>query len=142
MLLGEYQHSLDDKGRLTVPARIREDLGDSFIITRGPDGCLFAYPRGQWAVLEEKVKSLPAEDPEVLAFIRLFFSKAVEVEVDKQGRVGLPQHLRTYAQIDRDVFINGVSTRVEIWSAERWAEYAGQAEPAYPQMARKVGLIV
>ncbi|MGE5550676.1 MAG: division/cell wall cluster transcriptional repressor MraZ [Bacteroidota bacterium] len=140
MFTGEFQHALDDKGRITVPAKFREGLGEGFVITRGLDRCLFAYPRSEWAGLEEKVKTLPTAQTEVRAFLRLLFSGAVEAEVDKQGRVGLPQSLRTYAGIDRDVVIIGVSNRVEIWGAEVWQQYASKAEASFSEMAENVGL--
>ncbi|MGE5598237.1 MAG: division/cell wall cluster transcriptional repressor MraZ [Bacteroidota bacterium] len=140
MFAGEFQHALDDKGRVTIPAKFREGLGEGFMITRGLDRCLFAYPREEWARLEEKVKTLPTAQTEVRAFVRLLFSGAVEAEVDKQGRVGLPQHLRTYAGIERDAVIIGVSNRVEIWSAEIWASYAEKAEASFSEMAENVGL--
>ena len=136
--MGEFQHALDDKGRLTVPAKFREGLGEDFVITRGLDRCLFAYPRTAWNALEERVKSLPTEQPEVRAFVRLLFSGAVVAELDKQGRVGLPQQLRSYAEIDRDAVITGASTRVEIWSAGKWAEYSSKFESAYSEIAEKI----
>ena len=138
MFMGEFQHALDDKGRLTIPAKFRESLGDDFIVTRGLDRCLFVYPRSAWCALEERVKTLPTEQPEVRAFVRLLFSGAVVAEVDKQGRVGLPQHLREYAEIERDAVITGASTRVEIWSAAKWAEYASKFESAYSEIAEKI----
>jgi len=136
--MGEFQHALDDKGRLTIPARFREGLGDGFIITRGLDRCLFAYPRVAWAAIEERVRSLPTEQAEVRAFVRLLFSGAVVAEVDKQGRVGLPLHLRTYGQIEHDAVITGASTRVEIWSAKLWTEYASKFESSFSEMAEKI----
>ena len=114
MLLGEYQHSLDEKGRLIIPAKFREDLGENFVITRGLDNCLFAYPLVQWKTIEEKVKELPTSQAETRAFVRMFFSGAVEAELDKQGRIIIPQHLREHARIERDVYVIGVSTKVEI----------------------------
>ena len=104
----------------------------------GLDRCLFAYPKTAWNALEERVKSLPTEQPEVRAFVRLLFSGAVVAELDKQGRVGLPQQLRSYAEIDRDAVITGASTRVEIWSAGKWAEYSSKFESAYSEIAEKI----
>jgi MraZ protein len=138
LFTGEFQHSLDDKGRLTIPAKFREGLGQRFVVTRGLDRCLFVYPQEEWSALEERVKTLPTAQADVRAFVRLLFSGAVDTELDKQGRAGLPQNLRTYAGIDRDVIVIGVSTRVEIWSAAVWAEYAGQAEAGFSEMAEKI----
>jgi MraZ protein len=142
MLLGEYQHSLDEKGRLIIPAKFREDLGENFVITRGLDNCLFAYPLSQWKVIEEKVKELPTSQAETRAFVRMFFSGAVEAELDKQGRIIIPQQLREHARIDKDVYVIGVSTKVEIWAKEIWGDYANQAEQSYEEIAAitKIGI--
>jgi MraZ protein len=142
MLLGEYQHSLDEKGRLIIPAKFREDLGDNFVITRGLDNCLFAYPLSQWKAIEEKVKELPTSQAETRAFVRMFFSGAVEAELDKQGRIIIPQQLREHARIDKDVYVIGVSTKVEIWAKEIWGNYANQAEQSYEEIAAitKIGI--
>lgn len=136
--MGEFQHSLDEKGRLTVPAKFRDLLGEDFIITRGLDRCLFVYPRAGWSAILEKIKDLPMERPEVRGFVRLLCSGAIDAELDKQGRVGLPQHLREYAQIDRDTVVIGALNRVEIWSSAKWSEYAGQYEPAFSEIAEKI----
>ena len=97
MLLGEYNHNIDDKGRVSVPAKFREDLGISFIVTKGLDNCLFAYSKEEWTKFEEKLKSLPLTNPNARNFIRFFFSGATECEIDKQGRINIPQSLREYA---------------------------------------------
>jgi MraZ protein len=142
MLLGEYQHSLDEKGRLIIPAKFREDLGENFVITRGLDNCLFAYPLSQWKVIEDKVKELPTSQAETRAFVRMFFSGAIEAELDKQGRIIIPQQLREHARIERDVYVIGVSTKVEIWAKEIWGNYANQAEQSYEEIAAitKIGI--
>jgi mraZ protein len=142
MLLGEYQHSLDEKGRLIIPAKFREDLGENFVITRGLDNCLFAYPLSQWKIIEDKVKELPTSQAETRAFVRMFFSGAVEAELDKQGRIVIPQQLREHARIDRDVYVIGVSTKVEIWAKEIWGNYSSQAEQSYEEIAAitKIGI--
>jgi MraZ protein len=138
MFMGEYQHSLDDKGRLIVPAKFREDLGEQFIITRGLDNCLFVYPVAQWKVLEEKIKELPTAHADTRAFVRMFFSGAVEAELDKQGRVVIPQHLREHAKIDRDVYVIGISTKVEVWAKETWENYSTQAQQSYEGIAETI----
>ncbi|HOJ76804.1 MAG TPA: division/cell wall cluster transcriptional repressor MraZ [Bacillota bacterium] len=138
MFMGEYQHSIDDKGRIIIPAKFREDLGEKFIVTRGLDNCLFVYPLVQWKVLEEKIKELPTSHADTRAFVRMFFSGAVEAELDKQGRVVIPQHLREHARIERDAYVIGVSTKVEIWSKESWENYSNQAQQSYEAIAEKI----
>lgn len=138
MFMGEFQHSLDDKGRLIIPAKLREGLGERFIVTRGLDRSLFVYPLSEWQILEEKMKTLPTTQADTRAFVRMFFSGAVDCEPDKQGRISLPQHLRDHAQIQRDLYILGVSTRIEIWSREIWEEYSQKAEESYETLAEKV----
>ena len=120
MLTGQYTHSLDAKGRVNFPAKLREDLGERFIITRGLDNCLFVYSMEEWALLAAKLHELPISKSAPLN--RFFFAGAAEVEPDKQGRVLLPAHLREYAGLERDVTIAGVSNRAEIWDSARWAE--------------------
>ncbi|HYH05053.1 MAG TPA: division/cell wall cluster transcriptional repressor MraZ [Bacillota bacterium] len=138
MFMGEFQHSLDDKGRLIVPAKFREGLGEKFIVTRGLDNCLFVYPLTQWKVLEEKIKELPTSHADTRAFVRMFFSGAVEAELDKQGRIVIPQHLRDHARIERDAYIIGVSTKVEIWSKAAWEQYSSQAQQSYENIAETI----
>ncbi len=123
MFTGEYQHTLDEKGRVIIPARLREGLGENFMITRGLDRCLFIYHFDAWVKIEEKVKGLPLARSDARAFARYFFSGAAEVEIDRQGRVLIPQNLRDYAGIEKEVMIIGVSDRVEVWSEEAWKEY-------------------
>ena len=120
MLTGQYNHSLDAKGRVNFPARLREELGERFVITRGLDNCLFVYPMGEWKYLADKLHQLPISKSAALS--RFFFAGAAEVEPDKQGRVLLPAHLREYAGLERDVVIAGVSNRAEIWDSARWEQ--------------------
>lgn len=136
--MGEYQHSLDSKGRLIVPARFREGLGETFIVTRGLDHCLFAYPMSEWSIIEEKLKSLPLTQSDARAFVRFFFSGATECEMDKQGRITLPPNLREYGQLEKDVVSVGVSTRVEFWSRDRWEMYVKQASESFDAIAEKI----
>jgi len=138
MFTGEYQHTLDGKGRVIVPSRLREGLGDSFVITRGLDHCLFVYPNVEWVRLEQKMKQLPITRRDSRAFMRLFFSGAMEVEADKQGRILIPQNLREYAGIEKEVMFIGVSSRVEIWSEPAWKEYFGEADDNYEELAEKL----
>lgn len=123
MFIGEYSHSLDNKNRMIIPAKLREELGGKFIITKGLDGCLYAYPIEEWKVLEEKLKSLPLTNKDARAFVRFFFSGASEIEIDKQGRGLIPQNLLEYAGISKEIISIGVLTKVEIWSKEKWEDY-------------------
>ncbi|SHF42080.1 MraZ protein [Desulforamulus putei DSM 12395] len=138
MFMGEFQHNIDSKGRLIIPARFREGLGDRFIVTKGLDNCLFVYPLQEWAEVEQKLKSLPFARADARAFVRFFFSGATECEVDKQGRILLPNNLREYAKLDKETVIVGVSTRVEIWSKEEWDRYNAQAEASFEELAEKI----
>jgi MraZ protein len=138
MFMGEYNHSLDTKGRLIIPSKFREELGDQFIITRGLDGCLFVYPMSEWNILESKLKGLPLTKADARAFVRFFFSGATECEIDKQGRIIIPANLRTYAQIEKEVVVIGVSNRVEIWSSKFWNDFMVSAESSYEEIAEKI----
>ncbi|AJY76358.1 division/cell wall cluster transcriptional repressor MraZ [Paenibacillus beijingensis] len=138
MFLGEHQHSIDDKGRLTIPSKFRDSLGTQFIVTRGLDNCLFVYPMKEWAVLEQKLRSLPLMKSDARAFTRFFFSGATECELDKQGRVNLPKHLLDYAKLDKDCMVLGVSSRVEIWSKAVWEGYYAQSEESFGEIAEKL----
>jgi MraZ protein len=121
MLIGEYQHNIDIKGRVIVPSKFREDLGDCFYITKGLDGCLFVVSPEEWTRLQDKVKSLPISKARGLQ--RFFFSGAAEVEPDKQGRILIPQVLREHAKLTKEVTFIGASSRAEIWDTEHWNEF-------------------
>lgn len=123
MFIGEYQHALDSKNRMIVPAKLREGLGSKFVITKGLDGCLYAYPLEEWGIFEEQLKTLPLTNKDARSFVRFFFSGACEVEIDKQSRGLIPQNLKEYACIEKDIVSIGVLSRVEIWSKEKWIEY-------------------
>ena len=135
VLIGEFQHNIDAKGRLTMPAKFRPELGGQFVVTRGLDGCLFGYPMENWAVQEEKLKKLNLMKKDARQFARFFYSAATEVEIDKQGRINLPQTLLDYAKIDKECRVIGVYDRIEIWSSERWDEFVGDAEENYEAIA-------
>ncbi|MFD2170829.1 division/cell wall cluster transcriptional repressor MraZ [Tumebacillus lipolyticus] len=138
MFMGEFQHSIDEKGRLIVPAKFREGLGASFVITRGLDNCLFVYPRSEWETIESKLKSLPFTRADARAFSRFFFSGATECDLDKQGRANIPPNLREYAKLHRDCVVIGVSGRVEIWAKEVWEAYAEHAADTFGEIAEKL----
>ncbi|GMA61847.1 division/cell wall cluster transcriptional repressor MraZ [Alicyclobacillus fastidiosus] len=138
MFMGEFEHSLDAKGRLTVPVKFRDELGPQFVVTRGLDKCLFVYPMQEWQILESKLKALPMTRSDARSFVRFFFSGASECELDKQGRILLPQKLRDYAELDKDCTLLGVSNRVEIWDTNVWATYADEAESSFADIAEKL----
>ena len=138
MFIGEYQHSIDSKGRLFISARFREGLGDTFILTKGLDGCLFVYPPKEWTAIEQKMRSLPFTKADTRAFMRFFFSGATECDVDKQGRILIPSSLREYAGLEKETMIIGISSRVEIWSRQRWEEYSRTASASAEQIAEKI----
>ena len=122
MFMSEYNHTLDTKGRLIIPAKFREVLGEEFVISKGMDGCLFVYANDDWNAFEQKLTSLPLINKEARQFARFFLAGPATVEVDKQGRILLPANLREYAGIDKEVVSVGVFSRVEIWSKERYLE--------------------
>jgi MraZ protein len=138
MFMGEFQHSLDEKGRITIPSKFRDGLGQSFVVTRGLDNCLFVYPREEWSTLEQKLKALPLMKSDARAFTRFFFSGATECDLDKQGRVNIPSNLREHAKLDKDAVVIGVSNRVEIWGKDAWEGYAQQSEDSFNEIAEKL----
>lgn len=138
MFLGEYQHSIDEKGRMIIPAKFRDALGSNFIMTRGLDRCLFVYPRDEWNLLEQKLKSLPLMKSDARAFTRFFFSGATECELDRQGRVNIPQNLREHAALTKETIVIGVSNRVEVWSKENWESYNQESEQSFNEIAEKL----
>ncbi|NMB35152.1 MAG: division/cell wall cluster transcriptional repressor MraZ [Firmicutes bacterium] len=138
MLIGEYYHTLDNKGRVIVPSRFREKLGESFLVTRGLDSCLFLYPRQEWESLEGRLRGLPFTRAETRAFLRIFFSGASEVEVDRQGRILVPSLLREHAHLNKEIVFIGVSNRAEIWGKEIWEEYSNRSNLSFEQVAEKL----
>lgn len=124
MFMGEYNHTIDAKGRLIVPSKFREILGDAFVVTKGLDGCLFVYDNEEWKLFEEKLRALPITNKEARQFVRFFLAGATEAEVDKQGRILIPNVLREFAELIKDVVLVGVGSRIEIWSKERFENEA------------------
>ena len=122
MFMGEYNHTIDAKGRLIIPSKYREALGDTFYVTKGLDGCLFVYDKTEWTAFEEKLKSLPLTSKDARKFVRFFLAGATMAEVDKQGRILIPASLRKYAELEKEVMLLGVGSRVEIWNKEKWEE--------------------
>ena len=140
MLIGEYEHSIDPKGRIIMPSKLREGLGERFIVTKGLDGCLFAYSLTEWTNFENKLNALPLTSKEARMFVRSFFAGAIECEVDKQGRILISANLREYAKLEKDVIITGVSTRVEIWSKERLKDNENNEEISPDEIAEKMSM--
>lgn len=128
MLTGEFNHSIDSKGRLIIPSKLRESLGERFVITKGMDGCLFLYPENEWEAFEEKLRTLPLTNKKARDFKRFFLGSAVEGEIDKQGRVLISASLRTYANLEKEVVLTGVLDKVEIWSKDAWDAHTADVE--------------
>lgn len=125
MFMSEYNHTIDAKGRLIIPSKFREVLGEEFVVSKGMDGCLFVYANDDWDAFEQKLTSLPLINKEARQFARFFLAGAAQVELDKQGRILLPAALREFAGLDKDVVLVGVGSRIEIWSKEKY-EAAGE----------------
>lgn len=138
MFIGEYQHTLDNKGRVTMPSKFRDDLGEKFVITKGLDSCLFVYPMSEWKTIQEKLKTLPLTNRDARAFVRFFFSGASESSLDKQGRVLIPANLREHSRLEKEAVIIGVATRLEIWSKDSWNDYTNDDNLSYDSIAEKM----
>lgn len=138
MLIGEYEHTLDAKSRMILPSKIREDIGEKFIITKGLDGCLFGFSKEEWKNFEEKLKTLPLTNKNARDFVRFFLSGAVEAELDKQGRFLIPSNLRKYANLEKEAVITGVGTRIEIWDKDKWKTYNSEENLSADQIAENM----
>ncbi|EOR26770.1 division/cell wall cluster transcriptional repressor MraZ [Cytobacillus oceanisediminis] len=138
MFMGEYHHNVDAKGRIIVPAKFRENLGETFILTRGLDRCLFGYPLTEWEIIEDKLKQLPLTKKDARAFTRFFFSGATECEIDKQGRINIASPLFQYAQLEKECVILGVSNRIEIWDKQEWENYFSESEDSFAEIAENM----
>lgn len=138
MFIGEFEHTVDDKGRVAMPARFRPKLAEGLVVTRGLDGCLFVFPLADWERLAERIAALPMTQTGARQFQRLMFAGATDCQPDGQGRVGLPAYLREYAGIEREAVVIGVNTRAEIWSRARWAEQRAQVEQSSDEIAEQL----
>lgn len=123
MFMGEFRHNIDDKGRLILPAKFREELGDSFIITRGLEDCLFIYSMNEWQKITCKLNNLPFTKKDARSFMRFFLSGATATEFDKQGRINITSPLISYADLKKECVIIGVGDRIEVWSSEKWNNF-------------------
>lgn len=139
MFIGEYDHTIDDKGRMAVPAKFREAFADGAVVTRGIDNCLFLYTRDEWVKLANKLATLPISQKNTRAFSRLMLAGAMDVELDKQGRVVLPEYLRAYADMRRKVVVAGLLNRLEIWDEGEWAKYKSGTEKSSVDIAEALG---
>ena len=141
MFIGEYAHSVDAKGRVIMPVKLREDIGEKFIVTKGLDGCLFAYSQEEWNNFEQKLKSLPLTNKNARDFVRFFLSGAVECEIDKQGRFLIPANLRNYAVLEKEIVIIGVGTRIEIWDRKEWNQYSSNDNISADEIAENMTML-
>lgn len=128
MFIGEYHHALDEKGRVQVPVKFRVDLAKGAVVTRGLDSCLFIYTKKEWEILAEKLSRLPISKANTRAFSRLMLAGAMELEIDKQGRVVLPEYLRRYANLKKMVVVTGLYSRLELWDKAAWERYRSGTE--------------
>jgi len=139
MFIGEYSHTIDNKRRLAIPARFRKELGKKAVITRGLDNCLFVFPESEWAKLAEKLGALPLGQSDARGFIRLMLAGAMDVKLDGQGRIILPDYLRRFAGLKKDAVVAGLHSRLEIWDTEEWQKYQTGTEADSQQIAERMG---
>lgn len=139
MLIGEYQHILDSKKRLAVPARLRKELGEKAVLTRGLNNCLSLYPMLEWRKVTERLEHLPMGQGDSRGFARLMFAGAVEVELDQLGRILIPDYLKNYAGLKQKVIIAGINNRLEIWDEGNWNSYKTETEKNTDMIAEKLG---
>ena len=139
MFIGEFKHNLDNKGRIAVPAKFRNKLGSSAIITRGLDHCLFIFNNKEWEILAQKLISLPLAQANSRAFVRLMLAGAMDLEIDKQGRILIPDYLREYAGLKRETIITGLYNRIEVWDNGTWKQYKTKTESSSEEIAEKLG---
>ena len=138
MFMGEYSHTIDTKGRLIIPSKFREELGETFVVTKGLDGCLFVFSDEEWKAFEIKLKSLPLTNKNARQFARFFVAGATPCELDKQGRILLPATLREFAGLEKDVVLTGMLNRIEIWSKEKWNENNSLDDVAMDEIAEQM----
>jgi len=140
MFKGEYNHIIDHKKRLSIPSKLRKTLGKKAVITRGLDNCLVVYPLKEWDKTAEKLEGLPTGQPEARGFARIMLSGATDVDLDKLGRILVPDNLRDYAFLKKNVVVIGLSNKIELWNEKRWNEYKGKMEPTVNKMAENLGI--
>lgn len=138
MFIGEYQHNLDDKGRLAIPVKFRKELQKGAVVTRGLDNCLFLYTNTEWEKLAQKLSSLPISQSNSRAFARLMLAGAMDVLLDKQGRIVLPEYLRTFASLKKEIIVAGLYGRLELWDAKKWSDYKIMTEKESGEIAERM----
>ncbi len=138
MFIGEFNHNIDDKGRMSIPSRFRDELNGKFYVTKGIDDCLFVFSLDEWKIFEEKLSKLPLSKPGARAFVRLFYAGAIECILDKQGRINITSILREHASIEKEVSIIGVGNRIEIWSKNNWERYNNPDNLSYDDLAEQM----
>lgn len=141
MFIGEYSHSIDEKGRVSVPAKFRADLNGGVVVTRGLDTCLFVYPRAEWEVMAQKLANLPISQQKNRSFARLMLAGAWDCDVDSQGRIMLPEYLRRYAGLAKHAIVAGLYNRFEIWDEDKWHAWATAAEQSSDTLAEEIALL-
>ena len=139
MFIGEYHHNIDEKGRLAIPTKFRSQLEKGAVVTRGLDNCLFLYPQGEWEGLADKLAKLPISKSNTRGFARFMLAGAMDIEMDKQGRVVLPDYLRKFAGIKKKAIIAGLYNRLEIWDEEKWEKYKKESEKGSNEIAEALG---
>ena len=141
MFIGEFHYTLDDKGRLSVPVGYRTELSNGAVVTRGLDHTLFLYPKKQWESLAEKIAAMPLSQADTRAFARLMLAGAMEVSIDRSGRITIPEYLRTYAGLNKRVVVSGLFDRMEIWDEDSWQTYVAKTEAHGDEIAERLGPI-
>ena len=139
MLIGQYEHTIDAKKRLALPAKFRGELGDKIIITRGIEGCLAVYTETEWKIMSDKLATLTISQAEARSFTRLILAGAMEVTLDKLGRILVPDYLKDYAGLKKNVVVCGLSNRLEVWDSEKWETYKKEAEKGVDEIVSKLG---
>lgn len=138
LLIGEYEHSIDTKGRLIMPSKLKEDIGEKFVVTKGLDGCLFVYSQTEWKTFEDKLRAFPLTNKDARALVRFFLAGAMECEIDKQGRFLIPGNLREFAGLEKEVVVIGVLDKIEIWSKDKWLKYSEEENSSVDEIAEKM----
>lgn len=139
MLIGEYRHTIDTKKRLALPVKFRNELGQTVIVTRGIDNCLIVYPEKEWGAVSDKLSKLPASQVEARSFARIMLAGAMEVNLDKLGRILIPDYLKKYAGLKKNVVVCGLSNRLEVWDETKWETYKGRVEKKVGRVVSKLG---
>ncbi|MFH1643418.1 MAG: division/cell wall cluster transcriptional repressor MraZ [Patescibacteria group bacterium] len=138
MFIGEYRHTIDTKKRLSLPVKFRRELGKSVIITRGLDNCLIVYPHKEWKIMSDKLGKLPSSQVEARGFARIMLAGAMEVELDKLGRILIPEYLKEYSSLNKNVVVCGIFNRLEIWDDAKWTSYKGRIEKQVGDLASQL----